>query len=111
MDISFASLGWLAFAHANTDFTLIPHCVEGSVYSKRRSLYPLNVQDFVASERYDKLVRDDLESEETKQRLRRAADVGKCAQGGTGKKQQRHDNSSFGRSEWDGGDGDGDEWF
>lgn len=42
MDIVFASLGWIGLTH-NSKFTVIPHCVEGSVFSKRRSLYPNNL--------------------------------------------------------------------
>jgi hypothetical protein len=113
MDISFASLGWLAFAHGNADFTLIPQCIEGSVYSKRRSLYPVNLQEVMASDPFVGLPRDDLESEETKQRLRRAADEGKSAQGGTGNRDQRYtvaNGAQLDREEWEGG-GNDDEWF
>lgn len=42
MDIVFASLGWISFTN-ETKFILVPHCVQGSVFSKRPSLYPTNL--------------------------------------------------------------------
>jgi len=44
-DICFASLGWINFVH-DSKFAVIPHVVQGSVFSKRRSLYPLNIHEY-----------------------------------------------------------------
>lgn len=38
MDLVFASVGWINF-NSPQSFEMIPHCVEGSVYSHRKSLF------------------------------------------------------------------------
>jgi 50S ribosome-binding GTPase len=48
MDIVFASLGWISISHHEV-FTIIPHCVQGSVFSRRPALYPTNLARVLAS--------------------------------------------------------------
>lgn len=43
MDICFASLGWISLTN-DAPFTVIPHVVQGSIFTKRKSLYPVNVK-------------------------------------------------------------------
>jgi len=75
MDIVFPSLGWLAFIHKQ-EYRLIPYCVEGSVFSKRRSLYPVNLQTNI--ETYgDGHLEPDVLDDNTKRRLQDAARSGR----------------------------------
>jgi hypothetical protein len=84
MDIVFASLGWIAISHRGK-FTVIPHCVDGSVYSKRPSLYPTNLASRVTSpDLEDDSPFNGLNEEEVLDRLRSAAKQGRHATGGTG---------------------------
>jgi 50S ribosome-binding GTPase len=48
MDLVFASLGWISISHRDV-FTVIPHCVQGSVFSRRPALYPTNLARVLAS--------------------------------------------------------------
>ena len=72
MDICFASLGWISLAH-NSKFAVIPHVVEGSIFSKRRSLYPLNIDQFQEEEQEEEFQDEDL----IQRRLRDAAREGR----------------------------------
>ena len=97
VDICFASLGWLSFLHEQK-FTLIPHCVEGSVFSKRRSLYPSNLAQWLLDHSDDIPEHDgfdDLDSETVERRLRDASRRG------------RHNEAQFDTSdEWNDGHSD-----
>lgn len=77
MDISFASLGWIAFAH-DSKFAVIPHVVQGSVFSRRRSLYPLDLNEY--QEAYDEY--DDLDPDSIQRLLREASSEGRHQQQG-----------------------------
>ena len=46
MDITFASLGWLGLTDGN-EFSVAPWCVKGSIFSKRMSLYPVQMAKVV----------------------------------------------------------------
>ena len=82
MDIVFASLGWIAISHRGS-FTVIPHCVEGSVFSKRPSIYPTNISTRVVSNPdYEEGSFANLSEEEAMDRLRSAAKMGRHAGGG-----------------------------
>ena len=86
MDIVLPSLGWLAFSHTQ-EYRLIPHCVEGSVFSKRQSLYPFALQRNI--ERYgDGHLEPDVLDESSKRRLQDAARDG------------RHNEPSRGKHKW-----------
>lgn len=79
MDIVFASLGWIAFKY-EYPFGVVPHCVQGSVFSTRRSLYPVNVRSLL--EENDTLERlhvpnVDFDDKETGRNLREAARQGR----------------------------------
>lgn len=96
MDVSFASLGWISVAH-DGKFSVIPHCVEGSVFSKRRSLYPMNLRE---GQEDDTAEGVQLDKETIQRRLRDAARTG------------RHQNKraySHSRSDFD--DVDDDYWY
>lgn len=82
MDVVFASLGWIAISHRGK-FTVVPHCVEGSVYSKRPSIYPTNIATRIQNnEVYEDLGSfADLSEEEAMERLRDAAKQGRHAGG------------------------------
>ena len=82
MDIVFASLGWIAISHRGK-FTVVPHCVEGSVYSKRPSIYPTNIAMRIQNnEVYEEVgTFADLSEEEAMERLRTAARQGRHAGG------------------------------
>jgi len=75
MDVVFASLGWLAFVHKEK-YRLIPHCVEGSVFTKRRSLYPVNLQTNI-EEYGDGHLGPDVLNDSAKYRLQDAARSGR----------------------------------
>lgn len=77
VDISFASLGFISIAH-EASFTLIPHCVEGSVFSKRRSIYPLTLEHYEHDEEYDDT--SELNEDEMRRRLQDAARRGRHQQ-------------------------------
>ena len=84
MDISFASLGWISFAREQS-FTLIPWCVQGSVFSKRKALYPFNLSD-EGVERQRDIWEEDihfLETEEARKRLDGASRQGRKNSGST----------------------------
>jgi hypothetical protein len=49
MDVCFASLGWINIVH-EAKFAVVPHVVEGSIFSKRKSLYPLSLQGYEEEE-------------------------------------------------------------
>jgi len=71
MDMSFASLGWLSLQSFVPDFTIKPWVVEGSVWSKRRALYPmnLNVDDVEENHRIMDEDADFVETDEARKRL------------------------------------------
>jgi GTPase SAR1 family protein len=68
MDVVFASLGWIAFTHGQS-FKVIPHCVQGSVFSKRKSVYPTSFDE--------ESVDDEWEEQQVDVDLRRAAELGR----------------------------------
>ena len=116
MDICFASLGWLACLH-DSPYTVIPHVVEGSIVSKRRSMYPANLaQRLEDNPEEGELELDDLDADETGKRLRDAARVGRQSGGtyGTDPRYSGHDNMGGffddGAGAF-GGDFDENEWF
>ncbi len=85
MDIVFASLGWVALSRRGK-FTVKPLVVEGSVFSKRMSLYSTNMAVRMASEppqSQDNGLYDTLSPEESMDRLRAAAKLGRHAGGGS----------------------------
>lgn len=74
MDICFASLGWISFFNQG-EYTLKPWCVEKSVFSQRRALYPANLAKFL--EQNDPEIEEEMDEEEISRRLRIAVDKGK----------------------------------
>jgi hypothetical protein len=124
MDIVFASLGWIAISHRGK-FTVVPHCVEGSVFSKRPSIYPTNIATrLVSNPDYDDAGSfSNLSEEEAMNRLRAAAKAGRHAGGSGNPKDAPYHHSSTGssyggkqdslfdfESGYHGGGGD-DEWY
>ena len=86
MDIVFASLGWIALSRRG-NFTVKPLVVEGSVFSKRPSLYPTNMAVRMASQPPSSSsdgLNDDPSSKDAMDRLRAAAKRGRHASGGGG---------------------------
>lgn len=79
MDLSFASLGWIAFAHGSK-FALVPHCVEGSVFSTRPALYPLRMDRWIANHPRNPEHEPDVVDEEVIRRLDIAARRGRHGQ-------------------------------
>jgi hypothetical protein len=87
-DIVFASLGWIMLNHRD-EFSVKPWCVKDSLWSKRRSLYPNNLEnltdeqivnsDFDYEEfEYDaNMSDDDPNFERIKERLQVAAEHGR----------------------------------
>ena len=84
-DIVFASLGWIMLNHRRS-FSLKPWCVKESLWSKRKSLYPSNLEsldlDMDSLDYYDvhfdaNMSDDDPTFEQIKERLRRANDLGR----------------------------------
>jgi ribosome biogenesis GTPase A len=84
MDICFASLGWVSFLDKEV-YTVVPHCVEGSVFSKRHGLYPINLHSVLKNDDEQESDADEgwVEDsdfgydEETKRRLKDAANRGR----------------------------------
>jgi GTP-binding protein EngB required for normal cell division len=76
MDVSFASLGWVGFID-NNQYGVIPYCVEGSIFSKRRSLYPFNLAESVHSQEYTEQIPDHLDERAVKRQLSIAANEGR----------------------------------
>ena len=75
MDLSFASLGWIAFTN-RARFSIKPHCVEGSIFSKRKSLYPTNIEQWYNEN--DKPEHEpDIIDDEVNRRLQQAARDGR----------------------------------
>lgn len=73
VDICFASLGWISLTHLSR-FAVIPHVVKGSIFSKRMSLYPLNIHHYQEEqEEYDEF----HDEESIQRRLRDAAREGR----------------------------------
>jgi GTPase Era involved in 16S rRNA processing len=93
MDLCFASLGWLSMTHRDT-FTLIPWCVEGSVFSKRRALYPMNISETdVEDQRLEWAEEiEHLDSEEASRKLHDASKIGRKNSGTTNISEGRNDN-------------------
>ena len=72
MDIQFASLGWISFTHKWL-FSVVPHCVQGSVFSKRRSIYPFLMKPEVC-ETYEG---DEMRRKDIRRHLKDAAEKGR----------------------------------
>eukprot|EP00977_Amphora_coffeiformis_P026852 scaffold31109_cov175-Amphora_coffeaeformis.AAC.6 len=108
VDISFASLGWLAMAmyDERADFTIKPWVVTGSIFSKRRGLYPMNMsEDDVEDSR--NAMREEalfLDTEEARERLDAAAKKGRKSAG----MQSNEDDDENGTEIWL---DDDDEWY
>lgn len=82
MDVVFASLGWFNVVH-DRDFRLKPWCVEGSVYSKRRALYPTFLSEHDAEDQR-KVWEDEIEymkSDEARRILDASAREGRSNSG------------------------------
>jgi GTP-binding protein EngB required for normal cell division len=85
-DIVFASLGWIMLNHP-TSFQVRPMCVRGSLWAKRQSLYPSNLEDTLmedesspARDQVLSFLEDDQDSAELemlKRRLKIAAEEGR----------------------------------
>ena len=88
MDIVFPSLGWLAFQQSH-GFRVVPHCVEGSVFSKRVSFYPYNLRSSIENNG-DGHFEPDILDDESKQCIREAADEGRHQSQG-----RPHDDEDF----------------
>jgi 50S ribosome-binding GTPase len=82
MDVVFASLGWISVSHRGS-FTLVPYCVEGSVYSKRPSIYPTNLAAQLEKDDMEEDPFHGMTEDEINDRLRQAARQGRHAGGGT----------------------------
>lgn len=81
MDIVFASLGWISFTDRQK-FTVIPHCVTGSVFSKRRALYPLNLESWLEEHEAYELDHDcEWDEERIKREIYQAAEKGRRSSG------------------------------
>uniref|UniRef100_A0A7S4INT5 G domain-containing protein n=1 Tax=Odontella aurita TaxID=265563 RepID=A0A7S4INT5_9STRA len=76
MDIVFPSLGWIALTN-ESGFTTIPHCVDGSVFSKRKSIYPTNLLSIMDEEGLEHQYEPEAMAEEGRERIRRAAREGR----------------------------------
>lgn len=115
MDVSFASLGWLTFIN-RSPYTLVPYCVEGSIWSKRRALYPMGMTPERAEGPVDEaMIKDDETDELIGKRLREAARIGRHSSGGDTVQSARyggHDTLSFFNDQaFDFSGVDDDEWF
>lgn len=75
MDIVFASLGWISFTDSEK-YAVVPRCVEGSVFSKRLALYPINMTRWLEEHDTPEHIPDELD-EETMRELRHAAKEGR----------------------------------
>ena len=80
MDVVFCSLGWISFTH-ESKFALKPHCVLGSVYSHRPSLYPVHLFDQIRNGDCEDEQDEDntLTPEERKRQLNAASREGRHA--------------------------------
>ena len=108
-DIVFASLGWIMLNHRD-EFSVKPWCVKDSLWSKRRSLYPNNLENLTDEQiesnfdheelEYDvNMSDDDPNFEQIKDRLQVAAEHGR--QGADRKGKARND-QGFARAEDEG---------
>jgi len=108
-DIVFASLGWIMLNHRD-EFSVKPWCVKDSLWSKRRSLYPNNLENLTDEQiennfdheecEYDvNMSDDDPNFEQIKDRLQVAAEHGR--QGADRKGKARKD-QGFARAEDEG---------
>ena len=108
-DIVFASLGWIMLNHRD-EFSVKPWCVKDSLWSKRRSLYPNNLENLTDEQiehnfdheecEYDvNMSDDDPNFEQIKERLQVAAEHGR--QGADRKGKARKD-QGFARAEEEG---------
>lgn len=90
-DIVFASLGWVMLNHSD-EFSVKPWCVKDSLWSKRRSLYPSNLENLAEDQIIEKntvdfdyeeleydvnMSDDDPKFERIKERLQYAAERGR----------------------------------
>ena len=98
MDVSLASLGWISFLDENK-FSVIPQCVKGSIFSKRRSLYPANLAYLVEEYESEEHIPDVLD-EETMRQLRKAADEGKHLSNTRRNGSEDHDYEMYDENEW-----------
>ena len=75
MDIVFASLGWICFSN-NRQYSVVPHCVQGSVFSKRSAIYPPNLRKWIEENPTPEL-EPDVWDDEVKRELQLAATEGR----------------------------------
>jgi len=75
MDISFASLGWISFLDEK-QYSVIPHCVQGSVFSMRPALYPVTLAKWLDEHGSPEHFPDELDDNNMLS-IRRAADEGR----------------------------------
>lgn len=118
-DIVFMNLGWLML-NARRSFTVRPWCVNGSLWSKRRAMYPSNIADVVEVEdewdggRTTLTPPADPDDEEMKWRLQQAAEKGRHAAGlGTKVGRDNRDRARgdiFDNDVWGEGDRDAEYW-
>ena len=82
MDLVFASLGWLSISNFSA-FGVKPWCVEGSRFSKRKSLYPTNLSQVDIENQRSEWEADieNLESHEAKRLLDQSAREGRRISG------------------------------
>jgi hypothetical protein len=78
MDVVFCSLGWISFTH-HSKFALKPYCVQGSVYSHRPALYPVNLFKQL---RNDQTVKNDEDDDKTLTLEERRAQLDEASQNG-----------------------------
>lgn len=105
MDVCFASLGWISMMRG-CPFRLIPRCVEGSVFSKRSTLYPLNLSDEDVEKQLDAWQEDirHLLSDEAGKRLDTASREGRKKSGSPDRGREKDDDGDFIHA-------DDDEWY
>lgn len=114
-DLVFASLGWLMLNHRGS-FAVRPWCVEGSLWSKRKAMYRSdigNTVEGVGEWTGTTTPAADPNDEETKLKLRKAAEYGRHMAGrGKAAEKPAHDGaeSFLGGNFWGDGDGDADYW-
>jgi hypothetical protein len=96
MDIVFASLGWISFTDTGK-YAVVPRCVQGSVFSKRLALYPINLTRWLEEHDTPEHIPDEL-SEDTLRELRNAANEGRHV---VNRKEKRHkDDEEYNEDEW-----------
>jgi len=92
-DIVFASLGWIMLNHRGS-FTIRPWCVKGSLWSKRRPLYPSNLEDVQDAHddefagNFAKMDDNNPKFRDIKERLQQAEDGGRHKANAEGKRKR-----------------------